>query len=146
MTKLSFDNLLAKAEEFEVAQKKLRADMAAMIKPLLMDFLAENPKVKSIRWFQYTPYFNDGGTCEFSVHDVYFSTVKTPKDWDESEKVFQTYRYNEASGVDKATYENCDALDNALHKCEDALQELFGDHVEVIVTREGVETEEYDHD
>ena len=34
--------------------------------------LFENyPDVEAVRWTQYTPYFNDGDTCTFSVHDGY---------------------------------------------------------------------------
>src|SRR6478736_1430716 len=28
------------------------------------------PNVDSLRWRQYTPYFNDGEPCEFDVHEV----------------------------------------------------------------------------
>ena len=32
-------------------------------------FFAANPNIDGIYWTQYTPYFNDGDPCEFSVHD-----------------------------------------------------------------------------
>ena len=55
-------------------------------------------------------------------------------------------------GWDKAdvcsleTYEACRGLAAELSGMEDALETLFGDHVVVCVTADGVETEEYDHD
>ena len=30
------------------------------------------PALKAIRWNQYTPYFNDGDPCTFSVGEVMF--------------------------------------------------------------------------
>lgn len=30
-------------------------------------------KIKGIAWTQYTPYFNDGDVCEFSIGDLYFA-------------------------------------------------------------------------
>ena len=38
--------------------------------------------VENIFWTQYTPYFNDGDACEFSVHDVYLS-LKDENDEDD---------------------------------------------------------------
>lgn len=38
--------------------------------PVFIDFLKENPAVRSIYWDQYTPYFNDGDQCIFSVGEL----------------------------------------------------------------------------
>ena len=37
--------------------------------------LSEQIGVKAVAWTQYTPYFNDGEPCEFSVNDKLFSFV-----------------------------------------------------------------------
>lgn len=34
----------------------------------LMQALLDDPTIKSFGWRQYTPYFNDGEPCEFTVH------------------------------------------------------------------------------
>jgi len=46
----------------------LRKDFAPMLKPL---FEKSNSKIKSFGWTQYTPYFNDGDECYFSVNIDY---------------------------------------------------------------------------
>ena len=47
------------------------------------DFFKLVPLVKRIEWTQYTPYFNDGDSCEFSVneHRVPFNGIKIK--WEE---------------------------------------------------------------
>lgn len=35
---------------------------------------------KQVYWSQYTPYFNDGEPCEFSLHEVHFSMVEDDLD------------------------------------------------------------------
>jgi hypothetical protein len=37
----------------------------------LADIFKRNNKFKSFSWTQYTPYWNDGDTCEFSAHTDY---------------------------------------------------------------------------
>lgn len=32
------------------------------------------PAINSVYWTQYTPHWNDGESCDFSVHDYYFTT------------------------------------------------------------------------
>lgn len=58
-------------EEF---QKKARTALNTEFK----EFFAAHPQVERIVWTQYTPYFNDGDTCEFSVNEpVFLGTAPT---------------------------------------------------------------------
>lgn len=60
-----------KAKVAEINKQKeelvsqLRKDFAPMLQPL---FEKSSGKIQSISWSQYTPYFNDGDECVFSVH------------------------------------------------------------------------------
>ncbi|ORT58213.1 hypothetical protein [Streptomyces sp. CB03238] len=47
-----------------------KEEFAALLKPVL-----DHPDVHCIGWRQYTPYFNDGDTCEFSAHEVWLVTT-----------------------------------------------------------------------
>lgn len=94
------------------------------------DIFEKYPQLKSVSWTAYTPYFNDGETCEYSSHhhDPEF----------------------EADGVEynQPIYSE---IRNSLKKFlsqfdSDLMYELFGDHVQLIVTKEGISVEEYDHD
>jgi hypothetical protein len=61
----------AKIEELRKAHmKSLQADFNEIIKL----FFDECPKVQAVVWSQYTPYFNDGDECVFSVNEPCFVT------------------------------------------------------------------------
>jgi hypothetical protein len=51
------------------AGKELRDEIRKTLDEVLKLFFDANPYVASISWRQYTPYFNDGDSCEFSVGD-----------------------------------------------------------------------------
>jgi len=54
----------------------------------LYDVFIEHPTIQTISWTQYTPYFNDGEPCEFSVHDGACSILVNGEqyDWDNKEQ------------------------------------------------------------
>lgn len=45
-----------------------------------LDAVFAFPEVDAIRWPQFTPYFNDGDACEFSVHDPLLRLVDGDED------------------------------------------------------------------
>jgi hypothetical protein len=139
--------------------KKLKTDYQALVSSegkkalneLLMDFFATNTDVEALQWTQYTPYFNDGDSCNFSVHEpeVKFFEGKSPKeiaaDEDNSDYGRQGFvsRYSIPEGTLR---ESVRELSNTLSSIEDVLEEALGDHLEVTATRNGVEVSEYSHD
>ena len=219
-------------KEFDALQEKinvLKLDMQQKSKVLIKEALSEflnkyDGVVHSIFWKQYTPYFNDGGSCVFSVHGVYImleSDVGAENQYLEEDGSmlyeqddirelksrivkWESFRKNsrEAALEYRAEYikkykrdpfdmkhvwgwksteqsmaewtpdyvseeqlrkklleaENIVANHPSLKDDfmeidklilgidEDVMQGMFGDHVKVIVTKEGIEIEEYDHD
>lgn len=105
------------------------------------------PQLKSVSWTQYTPYFNDGEECRFSVNrdlsingfDSYDSDKDSANLQQHSDKNASTYDKNAAACV-KAVTKFYEAFD------DDVFKELFDDHVEVTVTAKGVTTSDYEHD
>lgn len=142
-----FEQIIAESTALQQQVDALRKEHAAKVKPLLQAFIKSNPQVAEVRWSQYTPYFNDGDECVFRVNDPYFKFVG-----DESDEGYDTWSmchetYGPTPGtVSVETKASCEKLAEALNAIEDALNELFGDHVEVVVTPDGVEVEEYSHD
>jgi hypothetical protein len=144
-------------EKFEVARAKLAAQKAEYIeagrvafKDLCAEVFAQAPGVDAIAWTQYTPYFNDGDACTFSVGDVYFYKRGDELSDDDDEPLDG---YTEVcSGCywrgDKPTLEQklCKQFNRFVSDNADILESLFEDHCRVVVTREGVEVQEYDHD
>lgn len=136
--------------------KQLETEAAAILRPLLEGFLKDHPSIESLKWRQYTPYFNDGDPCEFRVRDLYVKPVGGDEDDGDYEDGFITLWiprdpkygvYNpENTGVPLLSAEAVDALGSALSANEEACLAAFGDHVEVTVTRDGIEVEEYSHD
>ena len=103
------------------------------------DFFAGVPDVTHVSWTQYTPYFMDGDACEFSVNDIYFNEVED-EDYGDSE-----------NGVDidklpSDQKELCNKLTALISENEDIMESVFGDHVRVVLTANGAEVTEYEHD
>lgn len=155
----------------EQLTEELRKDFAPMLKPLL-DKLPDS--VESIGWIQYTPYFNDGDECEFGVHtDLDWGLKINRQDLSDEDEIINIDIYSAEKFIKHdGSYEewigkypeytidtenNQDQIEiiKALSEVsgiissipEEILKDLFGDHMEVIVYRNGtIETEEFEHD
>ena len=78
----------AKLEELRKAHmKELQGDFNQIIKL----FFDECPKVQAVVWSQYTPYFNDGDECVFSVNEPCFVTKNFDRD-----DLLNPYEYEDA--------------------------------------------------
>lgn len=126
-------------------EEKAREEAKAILAPGLQQFMKEHPEVTAIGWTQYTPYFNDGETCEFSVGEIYASIAEERADSFYDEGWVELYNKT-AEGFSDATWAALQGLNKTLSGAEYELLAAFGDHVKVVVTQEGVEVEEYDHD
>lgn len=127
--------------------KKLREESAALVKPLLQQFITDFPEVRQVRWTQYSPYFNDGEACVFSLHT--FGFYFEGDDLDDSVYEHEIYRYEDFDKKEVCspeTFSACCELERQLRQVEGELESLFGDHAQVTVTADGVDVEEYDHD
>lgn len=96
----------------------------------------ENPDLNSVSWTQYTPFWQDGDPCEFSSNYRYCSINNDGDDGDD-DKNLSSARNKEIRGVIR------DFVGSFGHE---ALLLMFGDHAKVIVSREGLSVEEYDHE
>ena len=94
------------------------------------EIFLKNPKLEKVSWSQYTPYFNDGEECTFSSNHEYADI--------------------EGEGLEygEPAYESIkNSIREFLSQFDDELMKnLFGDHVQLIVTKEGISVEEYDHE
>jgi hypothetical protein len=52
-------------------KEEMQENSKVLMKEAFREFLEKYDVVENIFWTQYTPYFNDGESCEFSVGDVY---------------------------------------------------------------------------
>src|SRR5690242_19927821 len=59
------ETILEKQKELKEFVKK---EGQAAVKEMLESFFTENPEITAVRWRGYTPGFNDGEPCTFSVY------------------------------------------------------------------------------
>lgn len=131
------DNLNAQLKELrrkkcELSQSSFGAMVAEVFK--LSD------EIESIGWEQYTPYFNDGDTCEFSVHsDTESLIINDEHVWDFSYDDKERYARLEPA---------LEKMSSILDKIgEETLLDMFEDHATITVFRNGkVSVDECSHD
>ena len=167
MSKLQeqFDTLIEKQREL---QKEFQTTAQALFKETTKEFFDLVPQVKSINWRQYTPYFNDGDTCEFSVNDPYFSNAEGEDleditNWGEydgekddiwSEETWALLHYTGSEALRAKlglTPEQQSAIANfskliQSSEMEPVMRAMFDDHSRVVATRDGFSVEGHDHD
>ena len=162
MIKEKFKIVREKQKEIKKLQKEILDISVKIFTDLTKIIFEKYPKVKSFGWNQYTPYFNDGDTCTFSVNTnwIYINGISV----DDSDWVNETTITNYGTwNREKKMYEGRTEVpnlnyDEELSKASDEISEFlsnfdneffmsqFGDHVEITVTAEGVSVDEYEHD
>lgn len=146
-----FDNLIREQQELS---KKFQATAQELFKKTTKNFFEKVPEVKCFYWTQYTPYFNDGDTCVFSVGDVYFTNTTDVDNisWDdyegEEENVFVFGGWGDCPELSAEAQKACKELSNLIQSgdFENVMEAMFGDHVKVFATVDGFDVQEYDHD
>jgi hypothetical protein len=150
-------------DELTKAEKSAAKDIMGLLK----DLMGKNPNLTGMRWTQYTPHFNDGDACEFGINEPeYQFGLPTPaKDEDEddgygsNEGWYDSYQIDEdffKKRTDVINFKEIPAVQKSVKEAHQVwekltsmdkqLQTMFGDGVQVTVTADGVEVEEYDHD
>lgn len=144
-----FESLNSIKKTIDDAQATVKAQGQVALKEAFTELFAAYPVLKAVKWTQYTPYFNDGDTCEFGVHEFYSQidgvVSKYGKDADGGEGYVSSWDL-EGEAKEKAA-PMLDAV-RSLAKLipKDVMLASFGDHVEVVATREGFQVDEYSHD
>jgi hypothetical protein len=167
-------------ERIKELKKQVQKELQSEFNGALTELFDAYPFVKSLSFTAYTPYFNDGDTCEYNVHHDYCQFNGYDEDRDDREgegvdvlKLARETIYVEEPNPDydpskggwgtrssKTRWvkkpnsdfnplykEAVDAFRSALAVVDDAnWKDMVGDHVRVMITREGIETNEYNHD
>lgn len=148
------------ASKYEELREKVKEMRAAMKKEghmifteMAKDFFFKYPNVESFGWRQYTPYFNDGDTCTFSVHaDADYVEVNGVAGYDVEIPGGLTYQYqgnNDLYYTERKKALNVhNEVSDLLNVFEDEdMLAFFGDHTKVTVHRDGsVDTDDFEHD
>jgi hypothetical protein len=149
MSKLS--NL---SSEVAVIQEQIRKTAQEKVVPAIRETLTEMqtviPSLTKVRWAQCTPYFNDGEECTFRVEEATFqfsdasvkgSYVSTD---DDTGSYYDSWSLSKT--LNPAQYEVLKKFGKDLYGIQELLKDAFGDHAQITVTSDGIETESYDHE
>ena len=142
------------AKQLSELQKQMSTLFQTSLKEICQEIFQAYPELVAMQWNQYTPYFNDGDTCEFSVNDITILISKCGDgSCDKIEEGTQLYEYDDTSLYEIEEYLGRDSkfqsvvkFQKILCKNSDTLQDIFGDHCMVTITREGVTTVDYEHE
>lgn len=135
-------NLTEVVNNYNRALRELKTAMGerfkAELKTAFKAVFAEYPNVTRLEWTQYTPYFNDGDICVFSVNEVEI--------WDDTVGKDDEVGVYVCWGEGRQRYPMIADLADNLSRADTLLLEMFGDHCRITVTPEGIDVEEYEHD
>lgn len=150
-------------------RKEFQQQAQAAFKEVVKELFEKNTGLGLVTWTQYTPYFNDGEECTFSINEAYFSNATDTEDieygeyqgdddtlwstdsivthltggasWDKE----TTVKVQATGGLNLESIREFMSILNS-PEMEDIFRAMFGDHVEVTLTRDGISVDEYDHD
>ena len=159
-------------ETFRVEKERLQNIMKENLSVVFDSFFSAHPQVNTIHWTQYTPYFNDGDECVFSVYDIYFDryvygqeiqngddeTTEYEMDryGDDNDGNIETRRWNEKTRKyeelvhdgDVTLSSDITSLRELLgsDEMEEILRQTFGGHSWVRVMKRGYDVSELEHE
>jgi hypothetical protein len=132
----------ALTEAIAEAKRKVEEKAKEAVGALFKGFFEKNPKIVAIAWTQYTPYFNDGDPCEFSVHDFEAANRMPEGEVDEDDDDLG-YEFLSSWSLKGPSAEALRSLERAAS--DDIFLAAFGDHARVVATPDGFHVTEYDH-
>lgn len=129
----------------------------AILKITILELFEELPDLNFIILRSNIPW-NDGDVCSFDMHGIY-AKLKTPTTStdtsnpsfddveDEIEDEDRDWLDSYDSDLPKALKAEMNQLERGLESILSSLEIIFGGDVRVVITKDGVETEDYsDHD
>ena len=141
---MNFEEFLAskadldeRIESYNKVVKEVGANlMLSALKPIFDKW----EKLESISFSAYTPYFNDGETC-------YFHSMHTDPGLNGGNEGFYSYDSDDEY-VEEDWHADAEKEVISVMKkfSDDDILIMFGDHVEVTITRDGITKEHCDHD
>jgi hypothetical protein len=154
----TLEKIKAELEAFEAKKKVFVEDLRKEFPTMFKELFDKSEKIESFGWRQYTPFFNDGDSCEFGVHasdpNINGSDMHDFDWYDWRVKYYlrgDAHYANLLTENSKIDIEACKVVEEFISVIEsipeEFLKDLFGDHVEVTISKDGtISVDEYDHD
>lgn len=111
-----------------------------------LDALVELEEVASVRWEQYTPYFNDGDPCYFRLGEARVKFAEYNEDEDDEGDYGDGYLSDYEIDSHTKVYDLLISLNREIDHHVLILQDKFGDPAAVSYNGENFTVEHYDHD
>lgn len=161
---MSFEVIANKITEAKARVEELKKtyaeEMQTEFQKVAKVFFEEVPAVQAVVWSQYTPYFNDGDECVFSVHEPEFVTEnfdpddpQAPYEYGDEDEYksisawAKDFRMDEKLAiVTQSELDKIYAFADIITKNEDMMKEIYGDHVAVYLTKDETIVQKYSHD
>jgi hypothetical protein len=142
-TKLKLEELHLAISE---AKKKMLKESNAIFNTVAKELFETHEQLEEFSWTQYTPYWSDGETCYFNVNDAMINGEEGISDWEVKDA-----RKNKESQEKIAVLENLVEITSDVQELldsigEECLEEMFGDHAQITVTKDSVVVDSFDHD
>lgn len=161
---MEFKEIEQLQKNYEESRKKFSEECSLLIKEATKKIFDEYPELLSFSWEQYTPYtpyFNDGDSCIFSVHEISHVNEYSIYEYEygTKENTKRAQNNNELENnilLDYKSYPKkkirinhlIDDLNNFIQLVpEFIMEDIFGDHSEITIYRDGTHKTEYcEHD
>jgi len=117
-------------EQIDSLRKQIQETGEQFLIKNFKEIFKKHPYLTEVSWTGYTPYFNDGETC-------YYSSCHKDPEIEGEDCGRRTERY---TNIKSDIREFMSLFD------DDLMMDLFGDHVKIIVTKEGITVEDYEHE
>lgn len=163
--KINLENLILMRDNLRKTQQNYEQIVKDQGKEVFLEAAKQifqtNPNLEHFSWNQYTPYFNDGDECKFSVNYAWVSIKTTNmEDGARDLRIYDQYRWSDPDFKWKPTLENFGVSSyEELQQIAKSIQEvmqifyyddykmMFGDHAKITVFRDGdIDIDSYDHD
>lgn len=167
-----FDELTRLMNEL---QKKIETTGREALIEVFQEVFLKHPIINAISWTQYSPYFNDGDECVFGVNEFHVKVLvenitdellrkeilRNHEDEDEEDDYVDAMErltpdswyvksgerpVRELTQEDKVLIADVMELQRNCDMVSDIMRAVFGNHVQVTVTKDGFDIQEYDHD
>jgi hypothetical protein len=100
---MAYENVKQVIEEYGIARMQFEERMKTAFNDVFKTFFEQYPEITAVAWNQYTPYFNDGEPCVFSVGD-FFGLAKGQKFNVNGEKEIELNEINSAYDLDLESF------------------------------------------
>lgn len=146
-----FDELNSIVSGQELLRQQMRAVAQSQIKPAIqtavLSLLAQVPEIEAVAWRQFTPGFNDGEPCEFTIRalDVKWVEYDPEQEDGDFEDGFESdWSYgSRGKSLRTPAKDLLNKFESIIHNLHDLLEFPFGNGSRVICSKDGITVEEY---